>query len=362
MRGWIRLYCVALAFMVLCRFSWAADEESIKPGPEDDDAGILPNDLKMVVQGQTFFGPGIAIITDTTRDGKQDCNGIFLTQLHLLTTAHCVTNKQGVPVEPKRLLIKVNDLAIVVLQSPYSDLSQEYIPKIHRFKRPLEPGSRWFPSKSSNQTNKLTTTKNGFNSTLEEDDEMEDMEDPSETLFQITDRVTNDNQGGIFEISNSKGPSGVFARPRKLMGCWEYPNYEQDFKNQNLSHTIICTKPRREDSPCVGKAGCPIWVRRSPGDDTWKLVGLRSFSYTKVDDVVHECSNEGRVNIYTRLDAYLDWIAENTDLSISDLLNGTRDFDSPSAAVPVFGYYSLPVATCHFIFSLVSIIVVHAMY
>ncbi|KAJ1656758.1 hypothetical protein IWQ61_003729 [Dispira simplex] len=377
--------------MVLCSFSWASDEY-IKPSPnpdQEDEANILPKDLKMMVQAQTLFGPSISIITDITKDGKQDCNGIFLTRLHLLTTAHCVTNKSGVPVDPKRLLVKVvpketcrsskrynvsrvikhpdynrelqqNDLAILVLQNPYSDLDVKYIPKIHRFKRPLEPGSPWLRPTSFNQTIRSNTTRSGANSTLEEDDEMKDMYD---SPFHITDRITQNNQGGIFEISSFKGPSGIFARPRKPMGCWEYPKFQQDFKNQNLSHTIICTKPRRENPPCVGKAGCSVWVKRNPSDDFWELEGLWSFSYTQTGDVVHECNNEGKVIIITRLEARLDWIAENTNLSERDLLNGTRDFEDSSTAFPMLGYYySLSVARTHFIFSMALVVMVHALY
>ncbi|KAJ1651091.1 Epidermal growth factor-binding protein type B [Dispira simplex] len=315
--------------MVLCSFGWASDE-SFKPSPnpdQEDEASILPKDLKMMVQAQTLFGPSISIITDITKDGKRDCNGIFLTQLHLLTTAHCVTNKNGAPVDPKRLLVKA-------------------VPK-ETFK-------------SSQRFNVSRVIKHpDFNRELQQEDEMKDTYD---SPYHITDRITQNNQGGIFEISSFKGPSGIFARPRKPMGCWEYPKFQQDFKNQNLSHTIICTKPQRENPPCVGKAGCSVWVKRNPGDDFWELEGLWSFSYTQAGEVVHECNNEGKVIIITRLEARLDWIAENTNLSERDLLNGTRDFEDSSTSFPMLGYYSLSVATAHFIFSMALVIMVHAMY
>ncbi|KAJ1894726.1 hypothetical protein LPJ66_005016 [Kickxella alabastrina] len=80
---------------------------------------------------------------------------------------------------------------------------------------------------------------------------------------------------------------------------------------------MICTEGPIGKSPCYGDSGGPLLMPIDNGLDGFALIGLTSFGSGK-DNKEALCGADGAAGFYTRVSAYVSWIAETADLSIGN--------------------------------------------
>ncbi|RKP37392.1 hypothetical protein BJ085DRAFT_39806 [Dimargaris cristalligena] len=337
----------------------------VRSNNQTEQLSIHSNEFRQYsLEGQMQISPAMGLLVGTSSEYDHiDCSGIFLTRRIFLTAAYCVTNPDESSIDPKFLVVlarghpphnqvtsfkvasvlphqnydrnlQQNDIAMVRLQELYTGLKKENVPKLYAFEQKPEALQNRVPTE-------IPENDEQYYDNREEDEVAE-----SNKRFLISDWVTGEGQGGGVHHSDltPPAPANILARHRQVVNCRAYPRYFQDFK-KNLQHrSIICVKPSSEDIPCVGKAGCPLWIRTGPWGRELKLAGFKSFSYTRDGITVHDCSIKSLINVYTRLDNFMAWIRVNSKLSDEHLISGTRsftesDFTTSVSAPTISGFW-----------------------
>ncbi|KAI7829918.1 trypsin-like cysteine/serine peptidase domain-containing protein [Kickxella alabastrina] len=80
---------------------------------------------------------------------------------------------------------------------------------------------------------------------------------------------------------------------------------------------MLCTEGPDKHSLCHGDSGGPLLMSIDNGLDGFALLGLASFVTTD-DNNIALCGADGGAGFFTRVSAYVSWIAETADLSISN--------------------------------------------
>ncbi|KAI8323586.1 trypsin-like serine protease, partial [Martensiomyces pterosporus] len=110
-----------------------------------------------------------------------------------------------------------------------------------------------------------------------------------------------------------------------------------DFCKANDNHfnseTKLCTDGTGGIDTCAGDSGGPL-ATPVDHDVDFALLGLTSFGAVTPSNPKGECAKAGSTGFYTRLSAFLDWIASTANLKVDDISisNRTQHGASTSAS------------------------------